>query len=77
MAVELSGHTSSEGRDDYNLKLSSDRANAIKQWLTTKGVDEKRIIAVGYGKTKPVADNSTEDGRKKNRRVELKIIKNE
>ncbi len=77
MAVELSGHTSSEGRDDYNLQLSSDRANAIKQWLTSKGVDEKRIIAIGYGKTKPVADNSTEEGRKKNRRVELKIIKNE
>lgn len=77
MAIELSGHTSSEGRDDYNLQLSTDRAQAIKQWLTLKGVNEKRMIAVGYGKTQPVADNNTDEGRKKNRRVELKIIKNE
>lgn len=76
IAIELSGHTSSEGKDDYNMQLSSDRANAIKRWLTEKGIDENRINAIGYGKTKPVADNSTEEGRKKNRRVELKVIKN-
>lgn len=76
MAIELSGHTSSEGRDDYNLQLSSDRALSIKRWLIDKGVNENRINTIGYGKTKPVADNSTEDGRKMNRRVELKIIKN-
>jgi outer membrane protein OmpA-like peptidoglycan-associated protein len=76
IAIELSGHTSSEGKDDYNMQLSSERANAIKSWLTEKGIDENRINAIGYGKTKPVADNSTEEGRKKNRRVELKVIKN-
>lgn len=77
VVIELSGHTSSEGKDDYNLNLSTDRANAIKQWLVYKGVNEKQILAVGFGKTKPVADNNTEEGRKKNRRVELKIIKTE
>lgn len=77
MAIELSGHTSSEGKDDYNLQLSTDRANAIKQWLTSKGIMEQRITTIGYGKTKPVGDNNTEEGRKMNRRVELKIIKNE
>lgn len=77
VSIELSGHTSSEGKDDYNLQLSTDRANAIKQWLVYKGIDEKRIVAIGYGKTKPVSDNNTEEGRKKNRRVELKIIKNQ
>jgi outer membrane protein OmpA-like peptidoglycan-associated protein len=76
IAVEIAGHTSSEGNDDYNLKLSQDRANAIKSWLTGKGISEKRIKTVGYGKNKPVADNSTEDGRKLNRRVEFRIIKN-
>ncbi len=77
VSIELSGHTSSEGKDDFNLKLSTDRAIAIKQWLVYKGIDEKRIVAIGYGKTKPVSDNNTEEGRKKNRRVELKIIKNQ
>lgn len=76
IAVEISGHTSSEGNDDYNLKLSQDRANAIKTWLTGKGISEKRIQTVGYGKAKPVADNSTEEGRKLNRRVEFRIVKN-
>lgn len=75
VSIELSGHTSSEGRDDYNLQLSTERALAIKQWLVSKGIDSKRITSIGYGKTKPIADNNNEEGRKMNRRVELKIIK--
>lgn len=75
VSIELSGHTSSEGKDDYNLQLSSERASAIKEWLVNKGTNPKRIVSIGHGKTKPIADNDTEEGRKLNRRVELKIIK--
>jgi OOP family OmpA-OmpF porin len=75
--IEIQGHASSEGSDRYNLKLSDRRAKAVMKWLTDakKGkVDEKRLTAKGYGETKPIASNDTEDGREKNRRVEFMIL---
>lgn len=73
--VEIAGHTSSDGDDNYNLKLSQDRANSVVTYLVNKGIAQKRLTAIGYGETKPVASNDNENGRKLNRRVEFKIIK--
>jgi outer membrane protein OmpA-like peptidoglycan-associated protein len=73
--IEIAGHTSSEGDDKYNLKLSQERAFAISNYLINKGISKSRIEAVGYGETKPLATNDTEEGRKLNRRVEFKILK--
>ncbi|MDO8329395.1 MAG: OmpA family protein [Fluviicoccus sp.] len=71
--ITVSGHTDNVGRDDYNMKLSQDRANAVGQYLTSQGVPASRITTVGFGKTKPIADNSNEVGRAQNRRVEITI----
>ncbi len=68
--IEVQGHTSSEGSDGYNLKLSQRRAHAVVEYLKSKGVSNK-LTAKGYGESKPVADNRTEAGRSENRRVEL------
>lgn len=69
------GHTDSSHTDDYNLKLSQDRANTVKKYLSQNtGVAEETLIAQGYGKRKPIASNSTETGRSTNRRVEFIII---
>jgi outer membrane protein OmpA-like peptidoglycan-associated protein len=72
-SLTLEGHTDSQGDDDYNLKLSEKRAISVKKYLVNKGVEESRIKAVGYGETKPIADNATAEGRNKNRRVEFII----
>lgn len=75
--VEIAGHTDSFGPDDFNLKLSSRRANAVRSFLTSKGIDPRRITAVGYGDKKPLASNDDEkDGRELNRRVEFKVLGN-
>ncbi|MBI3259748.1 MAG: OmpA family protein [Ignavibacteriae bacterium] len=73
--IELSGHTSSEGTTDGNTQLSQSRVQSCKNYLTSKGIDEGRISAIGYGPSKPMADNTSEEGRVKNRRVEMKIVK--
>ncbi|HET9463054.1 MAG TPA: OmpA family protein [Thiobacillus sp.] len=72
--VEVAGHTDSVGKDSYNLGLSQRRAEAVRQYLIEKGVPGNRLLARGYGETRPVADNATEEGRLKNRRVELVAI---
>lgn len=72
--VEVQGHTDSRGSDSYNLDLSQRRAEAVRQYLTDKGVDKKRLIAAGYGETKPIATNGTSAGRAENRRVEFLLI---
>ncbi len=68
--IEVQGHTSSEGSNSYNLKLSQRRAQSVVDYLKMKGVTN-RLIAKGYGEGQPVADNGTEEGRSENRRVEL------
>ena len=70
--VEVQGHTDSVGGDDANLKLSEARAASVMQWLTAHGIPAARLTSKGYGKTQPVADNKTDEGRAKNRRVELR-----
>lgn len=73
--IELSGHTDAVGTEEYNLGLSNRRANAVRKYLLQKGVDSNRIVAVYFGEAKPVDTNETPEGRKKNRRVEFKILK--
>jgi OOP family OmpA-OmpF porin len=70
--IELDGYASSEGTAAHNLRLSRDRANSVKTYLVNSGVDAKRLKVKAYGETNPIADNSTEEGRVLNRRVEFK-----
>ncbi|MCO5946296.1 OmpA family protein [Mucilaginibacter flavidus] len=69
--VTLAGYASSEGTAAHNMRLSKDRANSVKTYLVNSGVDAKRLKVKGFGETHPIADNSTEDGRVANRRVEM------
>ncbi|MBN2891760.1 MAG: OmpA family protein [Bacteroidales bacterium] len=73
--IEISGHTDNKGSKDYNKKLSQNRADEVKKYLISLGCSENQMLTVGYGDEKPVADNNTEEGRQKNRRVEFKVIK--
>ena len=73
-SIEIAGHTSSEGDADRNLELSLHRAEAVRTWLVRRGVDAKRILTVGHGSQEPIGDNRTEDGRRKNRRIEFRIL---
>jgi OOP family OmpA-OmpF porin len=72
--VSIEGHASAEGDPKRNLKLSDERAKAVAKYIADHGIDEKRLTAKGFGITKPIADNATEEGREKNRRVEFNII---
>ena len=72
--VEVEGHTDSTGSDAYNQKLSQKRAESVRDYLVAKGVDASRLSAKGYGEAEPIADNKSEDGRARNRRVELKKL---
>jgi OOP family OmpA-OmpF porin len=68
------GHTDSVGSAAYNQRLSVRRAEAVKQYLVSKGVEQNRVYTEGKGQTQPVADNSTREGRAKNRRVEIEVV---
>ena len=72
--VRLSAHTDSTGSDKYNEALSQRRAESVRQYLVSHGIDASRIEAHGYGESQPIADNATEEGRAKNRRVEIEPI---
>ena len=72
--LSIEGHASSEGDAKRNLTLSDERAKAVMKYIVDKGVDAKRLTAKGFGITKPIADNATEEGREKNRRVEFVIV---
>ncbi len=74
LVIEISGHTDNTGSDEINNKLSLERANAVKENLLKGGIDQARIKTRGYGKSKPKADNATEEGRQINRRVEIEIL---
>ncbi len=71
--VEIDGHTDGKGSEPYNLKLSERRAASVRQYLIGRGVEADRMSAKGFGKTMPIADNNTDEGREINRRVELKV----
>lgn len=73
--LEINGHTDNVGNAKNNQKLSQNRANAVKAFLVSKGVEAGRLKATGFGSSKPIADNKTEEGRQRNRRVEFKIVK--
>ena len=68
------GHTDSIGSDGYNQKLSVRRAEAVKAYLVSKGIEKNRIYTEGKGEKQPVADNKTKEGRAKNRRVEIEVV---
>ena len=72
--ISIEGHTDNKGNGPFNLTLSQKRAAAVVAWLTSHGVDKSRLTSKGFGMTKPIGDNKTEDGREKNRRVEFQII---
>jgi outer membrane protein OmpA-like peptidoglycan-associated protein len=74
LIVEIQGHTDSAGDAQANLNLSQKRAESVKSAVIEKGIDTQRITAIGYGEVVPIADNSTTEGRRENRRVELKIL---
>jgi outer membrane protein OmpA-like peptidoglycan-associated protein len=74
LVIEISGHTDNTGSDEINNKLSLERANAVKDYLLNGLIESTRIRTKGYGKSKPKADNATEEGRQINRRVEIEIL---
>ncbi len=71
-SAEIGGHTDNQGARDYNLKLSGQRADAVRAWLVGKGIATARITTAGYGDTKPLVPNTTDENKAKNRRVELR-----
>jgi len=72
--IEIGGHTDDSGDDAYNLNLSQTRVNSVKDQLITLGITPERLNAVGYGETQPIISNDTQENRRKNRRVEFKVI---
>lgn len=75
--VSIDGFASNEGSADFNRRLSDERAKAVMAYLISHGVEKERLSAKGWGSDKPIADNTTEDGREKNRRVEFNIVEQE
>ena len=71
--IDVMGHTDSTGSDQYNLELSRRRAESVTNYLVSRGVARARIESIGYGEQYPIADNTTEEGRARNRRVEIRI----
>lgn len=75
LMVSIEGHTDSDGADQYNMTLSDKRAKAVMDYIVQKGISADRLSAKGYGETKPIAENDSEEGKAKNRRVEFHITK--
>jgi len=71
--VKITGYTDNTGSADYNAKLSQQRAEAVRDYLSSIGVDPKKMEASGAGEAKPIADNTAKEGRAKNRRVEIEV----
>jgi outer membrane protein OmpA-like peptidoglycan-associated protein/YHS domain-containing protein len=72
--IEIQGHTDNKGSSSYNLKLSQDRAKSVVDFLISAGIQKERLSYTGYGFTKPVASNDSEESRQKNRRIEFKVL---
>jgi outer membrane protein OmpA-like peptidoglycan-associated protein len=72
--IEISGHTDNVGDKKSNLTLSNNRAQSVMSYLVSQGISKTRMLSVGYGDTKPIADNATEEGKAQNRRTEFKIV---
>ncbi|NCG17624.1 MAG: OmpA family protein [Rhodobacterales bacterium] len=75
MRMRVEGHTDSQGGDDFNMKLSQERANSVRIYLESKGTAGSRLTSKGHGETRPIDTNRTPDGRAMNRRVEFHIVK--
>ncbi len=71
ITIQIQGHTDDSGNDVYNKELSDARAKVVREYLTSQGINQERVSSQGYGLSKPIADNDTEEGREKNRRVEF------
>jgi outer membrane protein OmpA-like peptidoglycan-associated protein len=74
LSLEIRGHTDDIGGDEYNLKLSTERANEVMDLLINQGISPTKLIAKGFGKTKPLNPNDNDENRKKNRRTEFVIL---
>jgi outer membrane protein OmpA-like peptidoglycan-associated protein len=72
--VEVAGHTDSVGSEAYNQTLSEQRAQSVTSYLKGQQIDPRRLIVIGYGENRPIADNATPEGRALNRRVELTLV---
>jgi len=73
--MQVAGHTDITGKADYNRKLSQRRAESVRDFLVRYGFDKKRFACEGFGPDRPIADNATDEGKEKNRRVEFNILK--
>ncbi|MCO6048685.1 OmpA family protein [Mesorhizobium sp. RP14(2022)] len=71
--VDVYGHTDAQGSDSYNYDLSQRRALAVADYLSSQGIDSRRFAVTGFGESRPIASNNTEDGRAQNRRVEIQL----
>jgi len=76
LRIEVQGHTDSTGSERYNLQLSQRRAEAVREYLIAQGVAPGQVEARGYGEMQPIADNSTAEGRARNRRVVMRVLEN-
>ena len=74
MKIEISGHTDNKGSDQYNQKLSENRAKSVVDYLVEKGISKDQLVFAGYGEAQPMSTNDTEEGRQLNRRIEFKIL---
>ena len=72
--IEIAGHTDSKGSDEYNLALSDGRAGAVRAYLLENWIEPDRVTSNGYGESKPVDTNETDEGRQRNRRVEFTVL---
>ncbi len=76
MRISIEGHTDNQGDADLNRRLALDRSNAVRDWITAKGIDSRRIETKGFGEDSPITTNETEEGRARNRRIEFFVIDN-